>query len=264
MTFDWLSSALHLYRLDVDGTICRIQLLGYFSCLQIASWMQVLVTIERVVSVAIPQKVRSLFSTRRALISTVLTSIVILGLNVSFLTAPARDANFNSGTYCFDHENFRYQASNIWPWIYLSFGYFIPWIVLLFGNSLIIITLRRNIDHNRIVLSMDSGISVRRYKVSIVTKRVIALNVVYNVCVTPVCIYALLSLFDVRASNSEPVSSILSSLMLINNCVSFFLYILIGSKFKQEVVKIVSAFKCTGVSSTQRPMPTLSINNTTV
>ena len=242
-TFDWISSVLHLYRLDTVGTICRIQLLGYFSCLQIASWMQVLATVERLVSVASPHKVRSLFSTPRALISTVLTATVILALNVSFLTAPARDAKFNSGRYCFDDKNFRYQQTNIWPWIYLSFGYFIPWMVLLFGNVLIVIILRREINNNSISLSRDSATTVRKYKVSVVTKRVIALNVVYNVCVSPMCILSMLSLFGVRAS--EPVNSLLTILMLVNNSVSFFLYILLGSKFKQEVVKMMSTFKCT-------------------
>ena len=243
-TFDWLSSVLHLYRVDSDGIICRIQLLGYFSCLQIASWMQVLVTIERVVSVVSPHKVRGLFSTERALTSVVLTSMVIFGLNVSFLIAPARDANFSNGRYCFDNENFRYQANNVWPWIYLSLGYFIPWIALLFGNALIILTLRRNIRHNKSALSIDTGISIRKYKVSIVTKRVIALNIVYNVCVTPICIYSLLSLFNVKASNSELVSAILSALMLVNNSISFFLYIVLGSKFRQEVLKMILTFKC--------------------
>ena len=221
--------------------------------------MQVLVTVERLVSVVRPHKIRSLLSTSRALISTVLTATVILALNVSFLTAPARDINFNSGRYCFDDENFRYQQTNIWPWIYLSFGYFIPWMVLLFGNVLIVIILQREINNNSISLSMDNATTVRKYKVSVVTKRVIALNAVYSVCVSPMCILAMLSLFGVRAS--EPVNSLLTILMLVNNSVSF-LYILLGSNFKQEVVKMMSTFRCTRFATAQRAIPPSSVNNT--
>ena len=250
--FDWIASLIGLNFTDI---LCRIQIYGYISCLQIASWMQVLVTVERAISVAFPHKVRTLFSPVRSVVSVGLISTAFLGLNSSFFTAPEADVSFNSDKYCFDNHNFTYEPTNIWPWIYLFLGYFTPWLLLFIGNIVIVTILRRKLNgSNSISLSHDVVSGRRQYKVSIVTKRVVALNLVYNICVSPLSILTLLTLFGVTAS--KIVNTILTMFMLLNNSSSFFLYILIGSRFRQELVKMMSICKCPPFVSENRNQQT--------
>ena len=197
--FDWIASLIGLNFTDM---LCRIQIYGYISCLQIGSWMQVLVTIERAISVVSPHKVRTLFSPIRSMVSVVLIGATFLALNCSFFTAPESDVSFESERYCFDNHNFTYEPTNIWPWIYLCLGYFTPWLLLFIGNIVIVIILRRKLnDSDSITLSQGVVSGMRHYKVSIVTKRVVALNLAYTVCVSPLCILTLLSLFGITASD---------------------------------------------------------------
>ena len=256
--FDWIASVIGLNFTDI---LCRIQIYGYISCLQIASWMQILVTAERAISVVSPHKVRTLLSPTRSVLSVILISAVFLAFNISFFTAPESDVSLGSERYCFDNHNFRYEPINIWPWIYLCIGYFIPWIHLLIGNIVIVTIIQRTIcGSNSVSLSEGVVTGIRKYKVSIVTKRVIALNFVYNICVSPLSILTLLTLFGVTAS--KLVNTILTMFMFVNNSARFFLYILIGSKFRQELAKMMPIFKCSTFASAQRKPSARSDGNT--
>ena len=192
---------------------------------------QALVTVERVISVVSPHKVRTLFSPTRSVLSVILISAVFLAFNISFFTALESDVSLGSERYCFDNYNFRYKSVNIWPWIYLCIGYFIPWILLLIGNIVIVTIIRRKICGSKSV-SLSEGVvtGIRKYKVSIVTKRVIALNFVYNICVSLLSILTLLTLFSLTAS--KLVNTILKMFMLVNNSASFFYMFLLGPKDK--------------------------------
>ena len=239
--FDWIANLTNMNLVDTYGIICRIQVFGYCSSVQIASWMQVLVTMERVVSVASPHKVRLIFSPARSMYLVILMSIIVISVKIVLLIDTAA-AHFSTDKYCFDSGNFHYIYLDFWPWMNLCVGYFIPWIALFVGSIVIVLLLRRKSTHGGSPLSEDKLTGKRRYKISVITKRVIALNVVYNICVTPTNIMSVLYLFGIPVS--VLVYTILTILMVVNNSISFFFYILIGSKFKGELLKMMTAIKC--------------------
>ena len=157
--------------------------------------------------------------------------------------------HFSTDVFCFESGNFHYIYVDVWPWINLCVGYFIPWIALFVGSIVIVVLLRRNAILEGSPLSQDfqtgsqsSQTGKRSYKISVLTKRVIALNIVYNICVTPTNIMSILYLFGNPVS--ELVYTILTMFMDVNNSISFFLYILIGSNFRQELTKMLSVIKC--------------------
>ena len=240
--FEWIANLTNINLVDTYGIICRIKVFGYCSSVQIVSWMQVLVTMERVVSVASPHKVRLTFSPARSMYLVILILNILISVKIGLLidTAAAHFSTFDK--YCFDTGNFRYIYLVFWPWMNLCVGYFITWIAQFVGSTVIVLLLRRKSTHGGSPLSEDKLTGYRRYKISVITKRVIALNVVYNICVTPTNIMSLLYLFGIPVS--VLVYTILTMFMIVNNSISFFLYILIGSKFKGELVKMMTAIKC--------------------
>ena len=256
--FEWISNLTNMNLVDTYGIICRIQVFGYCSSVQIASWMQVLVTVERVVSVASPHKVRTIFSPSRSMYLVLLMAVIVISVKITLLFDSATK-HFNTDLYCFESGNFHYIYVDFWPWINLCVGYFIPWIALLVGSIVIILLLRRNAlleshgiqtdyhgketgNRGKEAGILDKQKRNRRYKISIITKRVIALNVVYNICVTPTNIMSILYLFGYPIS--ELVYTILTMFMVVNNSISFFLFIMIGSRFRGELAKMMAGIKC--------------------
>ena len=262
--FEWISNLTNMNLVDTYGIICRIQVFGYCSSVQIASWMQVLVTVERVVSVASPHKVRTIFSPARSMYLVLLMAVIVISVKITLLFDSATK-HFNTDRYCFESGNFHYIYVDFWPWINLCVGYFIPWISLFVGSIVIVLLLRRNAKleshgiqtdyHGKDTGILDKQKRNRRYKISIITKRVIALNVVYNISVTPTNIMSILYLFGYPIS--ELVYTILTMFMVVNNSISFFLYIMIGSRFRGELAKIMAGIKCLGCLTGQSTPPVM-------
>ena len=244
--FDWVGSAFKINFIDNYGIFCRIQTFGYFSGIQISSWMLVLVTLERVCSVLYPHKVRTVFSPCRSLLSVLLTVTCIVGMNIKFL---AGIQNISTERYCFESDNFDYFYVQVWPWIYLNTGFFIPCVFLLCGNIVIVVTLWRKTNEASVSLHHNTAI---KNKVSVVTKRVIVLNSAYIVCGSPICVYVIINLFGWL--DSELVKTILTMLMLTNNSINFFLYIMVGSMFRKELIKIISSCsRCVTKANCEEP-----------
>ena len=252
---DWAGSAFRINSIDENGIFCRILVFGYFSGVQISSWMLVLVTVERVCSVLYPHKVRTVFSPCRSLISVLLIVTCIVGMNTKFL---AGILNIGRETYCFESDNFDYFYVQVWPWIYLNTGFIIPCISLLFGNIIIVVTLWRKKGDALSDVHRSISIPMNRNKVSVVTKRVIVLNSAYIVFGFPVCVYVVINFYGLI--DSELIKTALSMVMLINNSINFFLYIMVGSRFRQELIKMLSLFtRCGTKAKSTEPS---SVSNT--
>ena len=239
---EWLINLLEI-RTGVNGTFCKVQAFVYYSSLYVSSWMLVLVTTERLCGVVYPHKVRILFSPL-TLLSVALMVISILGLNAHFLT---RFENFDAANNCWSREKTDFFSIVIWPWMDIAVGFIIPGALLILGNGLIIYKLRRQRKYGFSATTQKTGVDIRVYRVSVVTKRVVVVNLVYLMCMLPVCATGTVFLYKWPNNSSymyyngvvELVTIVLSMVMHVNNSVNFFLYILIGFKFRQELYQMM-------------------------
>lgn len=245
---DWI---IMLFRIRVNGggsLVCRIQSFVYYSSLHISSWMLVLVTAERLCSVMFPHKVRILFSPARAVLSVVLIIVSILCLNSHCLLR--RYDTIDMEDYCFIRYTSDHFYLFVWPWIDVTISFLLPCTLLIIGNCLIVYKLRRQKKYGFPSRTQNNSLEVRKYRVSVVTKRVVVVNLVYIICMLPISINETVMLYvwsSYTWLDSEFVDIVTTSLMmlmLVNNSVNFFLYILIGFRFRQELVSMMSACKC--------------------
>ena len=81
---DWIGVLLKIEFREEYPMFFKLHTFGYFFSCQLSSWFLVLVTLERVVSVIYPYRVRMLFSFPRAFLSIILTIVCIVSLNMHF------------------------------------------------------------------------------------------------------------------------------------------------------------------------------------
>ena len=254
---DWIGGILMFHLRDVYSIVCRLQTFGMYSSIQLSSWILVLVTTERVVSVIYPHRVRIVFSLQRTFVSVILTIIGILSLNLHFIIGLPRDnitenlTENHTDSHCFVREYVNTFYVNVWPWIDLLISFILPCVFLLIGNIIIIYRLRRNSRKDvytcRVAVVTQTGaIEARRGKASVVTKRVIVLNVIYIICMLPACLFAVVMPYwfsDSYSSEngvSDLLAAIVTMLMFVNSSVNFLLYIFLGERFRKELFSMIT------------------------
>ena len=256
---DWIGGILTFHLRDVYSIVCRLQTFGMYSSIQLSSWILVLVTTERVVSVIYPHRVRIVFSLQRTLISVILTIVGILSINLHFIIGLPRDnitenlTENHTDSHCFVREYVNTFYVNVWPWIDLLISFLLPCVFLLTGNIIIIYRLRRNSRKHvytcRVaVVTQALAIEARRGKASVVTKRVIVLNMIYIICMLPACLFAVVMpyWFSDSYSSENGVSDLLAALvtmlMFVNSSVNFLLYIFLGERFRKELFSMITCW----------------------
>ena len=247
--FDWIGNLTDIHYVNVYDILCRIQTFGYYSSLHVSSWMQVLVTIERVCSVMYPLRVRTLFSQTRSILSASVAAAVLIGLNSHFLYGSSQNdigkTYPNNNTYCFMLYRGDQFYRFVWPWIDISVGFLIPCILLISGNIIIVCRLKGNFHSPNDIPSASYDLSTRitKTKISIITKRVIILNLFYIACICPICVYET-GFIKNWWLGTEVTASLMTMLMLVNSSTNFFLYLMLGSRFRHELLKMKPRCDC--------------------
>lgn len=240
------------YIWDVDVRLltdagCKIQVfLTYFS-VHFSSWLLVAVTLERVISVMLPHKVKLNCTTMKAGIVVAVTFVCLFLLNVHFffgyglvhkplyVRAPWQCTPIND-----DYMDFR---DDILPWLDFVVAFLLPFTILTVGNVMIIVKLRIN--------------TVRRRKMSLtqkekegrsVTFMLIALCVIFFICLTPVSIFLIILPYLREEAMKLPYVEMIRQMEYlifwhavtncfgyINSSTNFILYFLSGSRFRSEV-----------------------------
>ena len=247
---DWLGHMADIHHVNAYAILCRIQTFGYYSSFHISSWMQILVTVERTLSVIYPHKVRTLFSKQRSILFASITVAVLIGLNSHFLYDSSQQNDIGSADendYCFMLYRGDQFYLFIWPWIDICVGFVIPCIVLLSGNIIIICRLRANSHPQDAIPRENYDINVatriRKTRTSIITKRVILLNLFYTACIAPICVYQTGFICNWWLGN-EVAATLMVMLMLVNSSTNFFLYLMLGSRFRNELLNMFRRYDC--------------------
>ena len=244
---DWIGVLLNIESTEEYPIYCKLQTFGYFSTTQLSSWFLVLVTMERVVSVIYPHRVRVLLSFQRVVLSISLTIACIACLNMHFVVQNQDSVSENSTVFhCFDRLYYNSFLADVWPWIDMSVGFLIPCILLVIGNVSIVIRIRRKVAYTCevAVVSQTAAIANRRGKASVVTKRVILLNTIYIICMLPAFVYAVLRPYCFSDYSTSSLSELFyvttSMFMFANNSVNFLLYIFLGAQFRKELLNMMT------------------------
>lgn len=153
----WISELTGMDIRNQTAWLCKLVIFSGYVSSNLSVWLIIAVTVERYIVVCHPLKVNKFCTVPRA-------KRVVLGLLVLFVlihvhffwtvTLNQLDLNGVDKHYCGSRKNFHYLVSVAWPWIDAIFYSFLPFVTILFFNTLII---RRIIILSRGAMKMQSA-----------------------------------------------------------------------------------------------------------
>ncbi|CAH1780741.1 unnamed protein product [Owenia fusiformis] len=216
---------------------CKFHLfIAYFS-LDLSAWILVAVTFERFVAVYIPNKVRIYCTGFTTFLTVCVISLALSFINHHyFWTLEDIKMNELGGLECVYNEEVKDFMMYTWPWIYKCVAFFIPLIIMLTGNVLIIIKILKLSSENE-------------SKMTSTTAMLLTVNFGFIICTSPIVLYDNFKTTwypdDEKSTiaKSDLHYAICSLLMYTNNSINFLLYCLAGPKFRRELRNLFSKRK---------------------
>ena len=234
----WLLYAFKIHVRALTRYGCKIHMLFTYFSHQIASWTLVLLTVERTISVTIPQRCHEFCSRRRIILVWIGLVVVILCCNIHFFLSfdLVNDVeDIKNGSKCDVITPWRTFFYGPWYWIDAFLGDFIPFLVVFVGNVIIIHRVRAN----NIRFMEMRALKMNKARISSTTCILILVSIVFLVCNVPMDVYFLgyaYGSFQDATSEQDAVRKLVyacvSLLCYSNNAFEFILYFVNGRKFR--------------------------------
>ncbi|WAR24765.1 NMUR1-like protein, partial [Mya arenaria] len=253
-------------QLTVAG--CKVNIfLVYFST-QCSSWLLVAVTCERFIGVWLPHRVKQGCTQRTALLVIGVIVVCITLLNAHFFYGFGNISYVVNGTarevMCSTKYTHYYNFVTLtWPWIDLCFFFLVPFTVLVMGNISIIarVCMSKYKIRNQIVPSGLTTRQTQKDKTSHLTAMLMTLNVVFFICVSPICIFFISRPYWLKYIKTPYDTAIvmlwwavINCFMYLNNTLNFVLYFLSGSRFREETKMLFCGERKVASSQDETPV----------
>lgn len=239
---DWLEDMLEVIISNYGQFACKLQTFLQYSSSSTSSWLLVAVTIERAISVTLPHRVRSSCTTRVALIVVIVTWIVVYMANLHFLFGMGH--THNKLCKAVASQEYIHFSKYVFPWVDFSLCFAGPALLLIIGNIVIIFQLAQYHSRQK---HLANGPSSTSCSVSII---LIVVNFVFLVTTGPIYIYSIILPYMVKQLPPDEVVSLqsfwgpmLNSLWETNAALNMVLYVLTGSRFREELTHILCCKK---------------------
>ena len=226
----------------INAFSCKLTMFLVHFSIEFSAWLIVAVTIERFLAVWFPLKASTMCNLSRAKFITLIVAVIFMLVNSHiFWTAellPIKqtmdDSNFICASYAY--ENF---VCRIFPKINLVLYSFLPCLILVIFNILIIICLMRTKHVPNMITKDDCLVRTTHRKLAIT---LILISLTWIITTTP---RPLFRMFAPQPKSNEDRANILMwqvicfQLMYVNHAVNFFLYCLSGEKFRIQFKKFI-------------------------
>ena len=235
----WLSSLTGsniAYGSDIG---CKI--VSYITDVSVSypGWVLCLITLERIIALALPLKVTEICSRKRSIILLILILLIICAVFIFGLFS-----NHSNVEFVFNDSNSHFEVKyncyfNEYDWLYhwtsLLTRSFLPFTVLLISNIAILILFYQTLKcRRRLGVTADPG------QLIFLTKLLMTNSLTYVLLTSPYVIYKVMPGWDGFTSKDEWRGhmeleiAVCDCLLYINHSINFFLYCLAGNKFRNE------------------------------
>lgn len=254
----------HTWEYDIRGAhevVCKITVWLTYGTLQFSSWSLVALTVERVVSVLWPHKVRTSCTTSLSKVVVIVQFVSIFGLNIHwFYGLGTSSLKYYAVKTCMPlYEDYSYFFHHIWHWINFVVAFALPFIILVIGNGIIISKLKTSVEkRTQMSVMKTKGRAMKAEKEKkTLTIVLILLNAVFFLSQTPMSIYYIYIPYGIAKANELACDnypeyknqaeiiwmcySIVNILGYMNATLNFVLYIISGSRFRAEILAL---FRC--------------------
>lgn len=222
---------------------CKSSVLLTYWTTQFSSWLLVLISFERCLGIIFPH-INKLFCTRgKAKVSIFMLAVVTTAMNghIPFLMTHITTPN-GMYTYCECDLGYSYFCHTVWRWLDLTYYSFLPFVLILSLNTVILNHVIRAAVHRRRNLHCIR----ENQRTSSTVAILLTLSFSFLILTSPISIYVLVEPYYLHIT--EPlfwakmnlISSICILMSALNNSINFILYCLSGSKFRRELVVFCS------------------------
>ena len=234
---EWTTIMWNFNFREVNGALCKIHVfLTYFS-LQFSSWILVLVTCERCISVTRPAKVKLICNRKKGALGLGVIAAFIALLNGHWLVGLTHKYNAYTMTYCAaSTPSYVKFLNETWPIIDFCMTFAIPCIIIMVGNTLIILKITQASRARSHMVASD-----KKKNTSSLTITLIILNIIFIISMAPASIFLLTYYLTIESQDNEQITrgtfifEMVNSLAGLNATVNFILYFLSGSKFRGDI-----------------------------
>lgn len=278
----WIRKAFDFDIRASNDNVCKVHFYLLNFTLHFSSWILVAITIERAISVWKPHVAKVECTRHLAVIVLLVEAIVLMVLNGHFLfgvkirivtTGDKNGTHPNNSVSTCDpttmNESYTSFMYYIWTWIDFTVVFFLPLLILMACNIVIITNIKRSRRFQREVLNQTTRMTLNTSQKPLIplTAMLLTLNSVFFVCVGPITVFSIGQFhwwaYDVSGHTvavQRLLWAVVNIMMYINNAVNFLLYIMCGSAFRAEVKGLL--LMCSG-NQWQPSSPFLPAQNST-
>ena len=228
---------------------CKMYYFLLFSFGDMAIWFILAVTVDRLIAVAFPLRVKLLCNIKKAYVT--VSSLALLAFAKNSHLLFTRGAQYgddhNQSTITnncgWPNQDFEYFEKFIRPWIGLVAYAFVPITLIFIFNVVIVVML---LKHNRMKAKKEMTTTSRQpsdAKLSSMTAMFLSVSIVLLVLLIPsISIYVSIPYWAEDPESQATLSLVLAitdTLVHTDHSINFFLYCLTGRKFREEFVSML-------------------------
>lgn len=244
---------------NIGTGLCKLHIFLIYASTHASSWLIVGVTVERIVCVWMPLKMRQVRSQKLALLvcGVILLTVSVINshLLVGFELSVYDDGNILNSTelICQPPQNtYGIFIDKVWPWIDMTLLFLLPFGIIIIGNMLIIVRVRMSRAMRRDSCPDTSRRALDSNALYFLTALLLTLNIVFMVCVAPITVYIIGQytwwpsgnlLTEKELAMNGLWWVIVNIMVYLNYAVNFILYLACGPMFRDDMKEIFS-FVC--------------------
>lgn len=233
----WVLSVLNLWLRRSNIYACKV--LGFASYFgpSSSSWIIVLVTGERLVSIWFPVKVRLLCTRTKMCACLIVVCFLLAAIYSPFLVETNLIySDLENTTVCEWNPDgsFYRHFYKAWMWIDLCILFMIPFILIVVANCMILYKIMRS---RRILIRQGQYLSYRARVANAFTIRAFALSIFFLICLLPVTTN---EVYFAHTGNINVTADNISHILLYaNSALNFILYCVVGSGFRKDMKTVL-------------------------
>lgn len=222
---------------ELSQWTCKAEKFSFYSASDVAIWILVAFTADRLVAVGFPLNKRQFCTSRKAVAVCVLIVIIAIGKNAHVFWTRGQVYDVTGHvvvSQCGRRQQYLYFEEYIRPWVAFASVSVLPSIVIVICNMYIVHTLafvRRSRTAHNVTKPMGGAASLM----------CIGASVTFLICVTPSIILAVGRAYWSGRRGYAIARVVNNQLACLNHAINLLLYCLTGQRFRRELVSLLGS-----------------------
>lgn len=237
----WFAWMFDTRRNTISHDVWTFITIGYYSNVNISTWILICITVERLTSISMPYRYRTMCTKVRACVIILMVCVSIISLNIIYFTLLV-SVEYDTKFLTFKTMDRTKNGEKILIVMDSITSFFLPVVIIILSSVYITIKLRRN---SKKISNMNNNRSMS------VTMTLLAANIVFVLTTSP---FVFLHLINFGVSMSPylflTMRDVFVFLAEMNSTLNFYVYVLSGSKFRSDVKEILGIQKRQSSSET--------------